>query len=110
MQAGSPIKMSTVSFNNCPLLFHSSLTVKHRKSDFVQVQYTTKHSLPTNFKEPSYLVDNSGLERADNAAVVEDWMFFIQFFEGCSCLGGEEKHVVIVGQSTVKSCVCVCEA
>ena len=38
VQAGSPIKMSTVSFNNCPLLFHSSLTAKHRKSDFVQVQ------------------------------------------------------------------------
>lgn len=37
---------------------------------------------PENFKEPSYPVDDFGLEGADDAAVVEDWMFFIQFFKG----------------------------
>lgn len=58
-------------------MFHSSLTVKHNKFD----------SVPTS----TYPVDDFGLEGADNAAVVEDWMFFIQFFKGCGCLAGKNE-------------------
>lgn len=39
----------------------------------------------------SYPVDDFGLEGADDAAVVENGMLFIQFFEGCGCLAGEDQ-------------------
>lgn len=46
-----------------------------------------------NFKAPSYPVDDFGLEGADDADVVEDWMFLIQYFKGCGRLrGGEKTH------------------
>lgn len=76
---------------------------------------SVKHSsnILTHFSVSAYPVDDFRLKGADDAAVVEDWMFLIQFFKGCSCLGGEDKHMVIVGQSTVYSvcealCHCVC--
>lgn len=65
------------TFINCPILFHSSFTVKHNNYD----------SVPTS----THPVDDFGLEGTDNAAVVEDWMFFIQLFKGCSCLAGKDK-------------------
>ena len=60
---------------------------------------------------PTYPVDDFRLKGADDAAVVEDWMFLITLFKGCGCLRGEQGHVVIALQSTVGSVyVCVCEA
>lgn len=59
--------------------------------------------LPIKNRGPSYPVDDFGLKGTDDAAVVEDRMFLIQFFKGCSCLRAEEKHAVILGQSTVHS-------
>lgn len=40
---------------------------------------------------PSYPVDDFGLEGADDAAVVEDWVLFVQLFKRCSRLTGEER-------------------
>lgn len=42
--------------------------------------------------ESSYPVDDFGLEGADDAAVVEDWMLPVQIFKRCSCLTGEERY------------------
>lgn len=39
----------------------------------------------------SYPVDDFGFEGADDAAVVEDWMLFVQLFKRCSRLTGEER-------------------
>lgn len=65
----------------------------------------TRHSLPKiTSKDLGYPVDDFWLKRADDAGVVEDWMLFIQFFKGCSCLGTEIQLLV----SLLCVCVCVC--
>lgn len=52
--------------------------------------------------EPSYPVDDFGLKGADNAAVVQDWMFLIQVLKSRSCLVGKEEHMVTAGQLAVE--------
>lgn len=61
----------------------------------------------TLFWVSTHPVDDFGLKGTDDAAVVEDRVFCVQLFEGCSGLRGEQRPVVIAAQSTVCS-VCVC--
>lgn len=58
-------------------------------------------SIPTHLSVSTHPVDDLRLKGADDAAVVEDWMLLVQFFKGCGRLGGEERHMVTVGHSSV---------
>ena len=92
--------------SNCKFWIGSSiqsLTTRLKLHPLEQVFFQSTLFFLHTLQAPTYPVDDFRLKGADDAAVVENWMFLITLFKGCGCLRGEQGHVVIALQSTVGS-------